>query len=99
MAVNDDDGTVMVRYGITDDQKHGQQWKKAFLDVSWDSVSVSSRASEVSDCLDGSGDISTTCSIRPDLPAQGQFNLSSGSESGEGVSLCWIDGACLSMIK
>jgi len=91
---------VLVRYGITKDQRYGQQWKEAFPDISWDSISVSSRMSEISDSIDGSGDVSTTASIRPDLPPQqSQFNLSSGSESGDQVSLCWIDGACVSAIK
>ncbi|CAL8138024.1 unnamed protein product [Orchesella dallaii] len=97
LAVCDEEGVVLVRYGIADDQRHGQQWKEAFPEVSWDSISVCSRMSEV-DSIDGSGDTSTA-SIRPDLPPQTQFNLSSGSESGDTVSLCWIDGACLSAIK
>jgi len=100
MAVSDEDGTLMLRHGITADQQHGTQWKQAFHDVSWDTLSVSSRVSEISDVLDGGGSGDTSsASIRPDLPSQSQFNLSTGSECGDMVSLCWIDGSCLSMLK
>lgn len=88
----------MVRYGITEDQKHGQQWKEAFCDVSWDAKSIDSRISEISDSLDGN--TPSTSSIRADLPSV-QFN-NSGSEMGNSdaaTSLCWVDGTCLSMLK
>lgn len=103
LAVFEDDGILMVRHGITEDQKHGQQWKQAFQDVAWDTVSTCSKVSEISDCVDGggsgSGDTSSS-SIRPDLPGQSMFNLSGGSEVGEGsANLCWIDGSCCSVLR
>lgn len=96
MALTEEDGSLVTRFGVSSDQVLGQGWKEIspqMVSMS-DTVSINSNLSEVSDSIDGlSGDC---VSIHPDVPEDEPFV---DSDIPNAVGLCWVDGACISMLK
>ncbi len=104
--MSEEENLIFARFGLSEDQKHGQGWREAFPRLSWDTVSVASTSGisgQYSDQADsgtgtGTGDTTSLDSIRPDYPVEFQLEEAESAEL-ENISLCWVDGGCLSFLK
>ena len=102
LGVSDEDNVIFARFGITEEQKHGQGWREAFPRVAWDTLSTTSSellGMPLDEADSGNGDSASLDSIRPDFPQGFQLQESSDVAELENISLCWVDGGCLSQLK
>lgn len=103
LGMSDDDSKIFFRFGITQDQTHGQGWREFCVRFSLDTISTASNDLSLtsSDQVDsGRGDSVSMDSVHPDLPESFPLEGSSAPSAGdEEISFCWVDGSCLSSLK